>query len=80
MKRPAPPVQQRLDVGNRDGAADTAFWKTRVCVLGPWPREDQSLALASKFFVSLAMASSLVSSTPPLQQIDMKLLKKNWQI
>ena len=24
MKRPAPPVQQRLDVGNRAGAADTA--------------------------------------------------------
>ena len=25
MKRPAPPVQQRLHVGNRAGAADTAF-------------------------------------------------------
>ena len=30
---------------------------TCVCVLGPWPRN---------FFVSLALASSLVSSTPPL--------------
>ena len=26
-KRPPPPVQQRLDVGNRAGAADTAFKK-----------------------------------------------------
>ena len=38
---------------------------------GPWPREclsseRLSLALASDFFVSLALASSLVSSTPPL--------------
>ena len=38
----------------------------------PWPREclsseRLSLALASNFFVSLALASSLVSSTPPLQ-------------
>ena len=37
----------------------------------PWPRESLSserlsLALASDFFVSLALASSLVSSTPPL--------------
>ena len=39
----------------------------------PWPREGLSserlslaLALASDFFVSLALASSLVSSTPPL--------------
>ena len=37
----------------------------------PWPREclsleRLSLALASDFFVSLALASSLVSSTPPL--------------
>ena len=51
---------------------------TCACVLGlglehscPWPREclsseRLSLALASDFFVSLALASSLVSSTPPL--------------
>ena len=37
----------------------------------PWPREGLSskrlsLALASDFFVSLALASSLMSSTPPL--------------
>ena len=37
----------------------------------PWPREclsseRLSLALASDFFVSLALASSLVFSTPPL--------------
>ena len=37
----------------------------------PWPQEDLSseglsLALASDFFVSLALASNLVSSTPPL--------------
>ena len=37
----------------------------------PWPRkglssEGLSLALASDFFVSLAFASSFVSSTPPL--------------
>ena len=49
-----------------------------ACVLGlglehscPWPREclsseRLSLALASDFFVSLALASSHVSSTPPL--------------
>ena len=55
------------------------FWKTLAAVslvLGlehscPWPREGLSskrlsLALASDFFVSLALASSLVSSTPPL--------------
>ena len=28
MKRPVPPVQQRLEVGNRAGAADIAFFKT----------------------------------------------------
>ena len=44
------------------------FWKTFflentcACVLGLWPQEG--LSLASNFFVSLA--SSLVSSTPPL--------------
>ena len=55
------------------------FWEnTCACLLGlgfehfcPWPRkclssERLSLALASDFFVSLALASSLVSSTPPL--------------
>ena len=55
------------------------FWKALALaslVLGlehscPWPREclsseRLSLALASDFFVSLALASSLVSSTPPL--------------
>ena len=60
------------------------FWKTLapvLLVLGlglkhscPWPREDlswkgMSLALASGFFVSLALASNLVSSTPPLQKM-----------
>ena len=49
---------------------------TFACVLGlehfcPWPREGLfskglSLALASDFFGSLALAKSLVSSTPPL--------------
>ena len=51
---------------------------TCACVLGPWPRAFLSLALeglssvglllalASDFFVFLALASSLVSSTPPL--------------
>ena len=43
----------------------------------PWPREvlsseRLSLALASDFFVSLASASSLVSSTPPLIITTMK--------
>ena len=47
--------------------------KTCGCVLGPWlwPREGLSskrLSLASDFFVSLA--SSLVSSTPPLLIIN----------
>ena len=28
MKRPAPPVQQQLDVGNQAGAADTTYAKT----------------------------------------------------
>ena len=35
-----------------------------------WPREclsSEKLSLASDFFVSLALASSLVSSTPPLE-------------
>ena len=60
---------------------DLFFWRTFALVslvlgLGlehscPWPREGLSserlsLALASDFFVSLALASSLVSSTPPL--------------
>ena len=49
---------------------------TCACVLGPWPwpREGLSLALASKFFVSLALAlaSSLVSSTPPLKVENQK--------
>ena len=60
---------------------DLFFWRAFVLVslvlgLGlehscPWPREclsseRLSLALASDFFVSLALASSLVSSTPPL--------------
>ena len=36
------------------------FFGEHLC-LCPW-----SLALASDFFVSLALASSLVSSTPPL--------------
>ena len=58
---------------------DFFFWKALALVssvLGlehscPWPRESlsserQSLALASDFFVSLALASCLVSSTPPL--------------
>ena len=38
------------------------FWEhLRLC---PWPQEG--LSLASKLFCSLALASSLVSSTPPL--------------
>ena len=40
-----------------------------ACVLGPWLREGLSLALASDFFVFLALASSFVSSTPFLQII-----------
>ena len=52
---------------------------TCACVLGPWPSPRAFLSLASRvsvlgkavlglgfFFVSLALASSLVSSTPPL--------------
>ena len=54
---------------------------TSTCVLGPWPWPQAFLSLASRgsvlgraflglglgfFFVSLALASSLVSSTPPL--------------
>ena len=46
-----------------------------VCVLGPWPwpREglfSERLSLALDFFVSLALASSLVSSTPSLLKMD----------
>ena len=50
-----------------------------ACVLGPWPWPRAFLSLASRvsvlgkavpglgfFFVSLALASSLMSSTPPL--------------
>ena len=53
---------------------------TCACVLGPWPWPRAFLSLASRvsvlgkavlglglgFFMSLALASSLVSSTPPL--------------
>ena len=61
------------------------FWRARAfvsLVLGlglehscPWPREclsseGLSLALALNFFVFLALASSLVSSTPPLVTPD----------
>ena len=45
------------------------FENTCVCVLGPWPRKG--LYLASKFFVPLAL--SLVSSTPPLNFIELFL-------
>ena len=60
---------------------ENLFWRTLapvslVLCLGlehscPWPREGLSserlsLAMASNFFVSLALASSLVSSTPSL--------------
>ena len=40
----------------------------------PWPRErlsSERLSLALDFFVSLALASSLVSSTPPLININL---------
>ena len=55
--RPLAPVSLILDLGLEHSC--------------PWPREGLSseglsLALASDFFVSLALASSLVSSTPPL--------------
>ena len=46
---------------------DFFFENTFGFILGPWPREGLSserLSLASDFFVSLA--TSLVSSTPPL--------------
>ena len=58
---------------------------TCACVLGPWPWPRAFLSLASNvsvlgkavlglglgfFFVSLALASSLVSSTPPLIKIN----------
>ena len=46
----------------------------------PWPRECLSserlslaLALASDFFVSLALAWSLVSSTPPLHHVSLQI-------
>ena len=58
------------------------FWRAlALCVLSPWPWPRAFLSLASRasvlgkavlglglgfFFVSLALASSLVSSTPPL--------------
>ena len=50
---------------------ETFFFSENTCgcVLGPWPREGLSserLSLALEFFVSLALASSHVSSTPPL--------------
>ena len=60
---------------------DLFLENTCPCVLGPWPWPRAFLSLASRgsvlgkavlglglgfFFVSLALASSLVSSTPPL--------------
>ena len=47
----------------------------------PWPRECLSLkrlSLASDFFVSLALASSLVSSTPPLTFTRTCTYSYNW--
>ena len=57
------------------------FENTCVCILGPWPREglsseELSSALTSDFFVSLALASSLMSSTPPLGLNNRKLWGK----
>ena len=62
------------------------FWKALALVslalgLGlehscPWPREclsSERLSLASDFFVFLALASILVSSTPPLQPIGLHI-------
>ena len=58
----------------------------------PWPREclsseRLSLALASDFFVSLALASSFVSSTPPLwgtsllsQVVLISLIKNDFEL
>ena len=62
------------------------FWRALALVslvLGlehscPWPREclsSKRLSLALDFFVSLVLASSLVSSTPPLL---LKPMKKIW--
>ena len=52
---------------------------TCACVLSPWPwpQEGLFLALALKFFVSLALASSLVSSTSPLDDIPLVVVKKS---
>ena len=58
---------------------------TCACVLGPWPRAFLSLASRVSvlgkavlglrfFFVSLSLASSLVSSTPPLKGSGIILL------
>ena len=72
---------------------DLFFWRTLafaslVLSLGlehscPWPREDLSseglsFALASDFFVflALALASMLVSSTPPLWFIEFEIFSK----
>ena len=70
------------------------FWEhCRVVSLGlglnlehsyPWPQEGLSLksvsvALASDFFVSLAWASSLVSSTPPLVLTTQSWASAIWQ-
>ena len=61
---------------------------TCACVLGPWPWPRAFLSLASRvsvlgkavlgfglgfFFVSLALTSSLASSTPPLINRSMRL-------
>ena len=46
----------------------------------PWPREvlsSERLSLASVFFVSLALASSLVSSTPPLVIMHTTVINNN---
>ena len=65
------------------------FWRTLAAMFlvlslehsCPWPQEGLSskrlpLALASDFFVSLALALSLVSSTPPLEFTTH--LKRTW--
>ena len=57
-------------------------WSLASSIPSPWPREGLSserFSLASSFFVSLALASSLVSSTLP-QGLTLNYLQNRFQV
>ena len=55
------------------------FENTCTCVLGPWPREGLSLALASEFFsvLGLGLESRVLNSTSATNDSNLKNKKVN---